>query len=149
MALVTCSYKTSNGSTFYRGNDYDRLDTESILLDAALSVEVLKAFPQMAAPQMEAAMLKAQYRLQVAPRSVASPVAWVVQALQGQWVLPALPGEVRRKPPPKAVSASAQAGQIWAVAGLRALWAMAALRLAGVSLEMMPAYFYPPNIKYL
>ncbi len=63
-------------------------------------MEVLKASPQMAA-----AMLKVQYKLQVAPRSVASPVAWVVQALQGQWVLPAVPGEVRRKPPPKAVSA--------------------------------------------
>jgi hypothetical protein len=61
--LVTCNYKTSNDSTFYRDNGYDRFDTKSILLDAALSVEVL-----MAGPQMAAAILKAQCRLQVAPR---------------------------------------------------------------------------------
>jgi hypothetical protein len=122
--LVTCNYKTSNDSIFYRDNGYDRFDTKSILLDAALSVEVLMVGPQMAAPQVAAAVSKAQCRLQVAPRLVASQLAWAVQALYGQWVLPALPGEARRKPPPPAVWALPGT---WAVqAGLHALWAMAA-----------------------
>ncbi len=92
VVLVTCNYRTSNDSIFYRGNGYDRFDTESILLDAAFSVEVLMVGPQIAAPQvaaavskaqMAAAVSKAQCRLQVAPRPVASQVAWAVQALYG------------------------------------------------------------------
>jgi hypothetical protein len=71
--VVTYSYKTSNGNTFYDGNGYDKSDIGSILLDAVLSVAVMRASQQMAA-----ALLKVQCRLQVAPRSVASPVAWAV-----------------------------------------------------------------------
>jgi hypothetical protein len=100
VAVVTCSYKTNSGNTFYDGTGYDKSDTGSILLDAVLSVEVLKALQQVAV-----ALLKVQYKLQVAPRSVASPVAWAVQALQGRWVVPALPEEARQKPPPMAVPA--------------------------------------------
>jgi hypothetical protein len=90
--LVICNYRTSNDSIFYRDNGYDRFDTKSILLDAAFSVEVLMVGPQMAAPQVAAAVLKAQMaaavskaqcRLQVVPRLVASQVAWAVQALYG------------------------------------------------------------------
>ncbi len=73
-------------------------DTVSILLGAVLSVVIMKA-PQ----RMAAALLQVQYKLQVAPRSVASPVAWAVQALQGRWVVPALPEETMQKPPPMAI----------------------------------------------
>jgi hypothetical protein len=76
-------------------------DTESILLDAAFSVEVLMVCPQMAAPQVAAAVSKAQMVaavskaqmaaavsqarcwLQAAPHLVASQVAWAVRALYG------------------------------------------------------------------
>jgi hypothetical protein len=83
--LVTCNYRTSNDSIFYRDNGYDRFDTKSILLDAAFSVEVLMVGPQMAAPQVAVAVSKAQCRLQVAPRLVActgsvggAGVVWIV-----------------------------------------------------------------------
>jgi hypothetical protein len=66
VAVVTYSYKTSNGNTFYDGNGYDNSDIGSILLDAVLSVGVMKVSQQMAA-----ALLKMQCRLEVAPRLVA------------------------------------------------------------------------------
>jgi hypothetical protein len=70
VAVVFCSYKTSNGNTFYDGNGYDMSDTGSILLGAVLSVAVMMA------------QLKVQYRLQVAPHSVAVMLLHVVlQAL--------------------------------------------------------------------
>jgi hypothetical protein len=100
VAVVTYSYKTSNGNTFYHGNGYDSSDIGSILLDAVLSVAVVKVSQQMAA-----ALLKVQCRVEVAPRSVASPVAWAVQSLQGWWVMLALPEGTRQKPPPLAVPA--------------------------------------------
>ncbi len=95
----------------------------------------------------------------MAPRSVASPVAWAVQALHGRWEVPALPEGTRQKPPPMAVPAymanwlarhhwvfpppkaalpgtwEAQAGLAWVVAGSHAVCAMVALRLSGVNLE--------------
>jgi hypothetical protein len=69
--VVTYSYKTSNGNTFYDGSGYDNADIGSILLDAVLSVAVVKVSQQMAA-----ALLRMQRRLEVAPRSVACPVEW-------------------------------------------------------------------------
>jgi hypothetical protein len=98
--MVTYSYKTSNGNTFYDDNGYDKSDIGSILLDSVLSVVVMKVSQQMAL-----ALLMGQCRLQVAPRSVASPVARAVQALQGRWEVPALPEGKRQKPPPMAVPA--------------------------------------------
>jgi hypothetical protein len=59
---------TSNGNTFYDGNGYDT-DIESIVLDAELSVAVMRVSQQKAA-----ALLKMQCMLEVAPRSVACPV---------------------------------------------------------------------------
>ncbi len=77
MVVVICSYKTSNGNTFYDGIGYDMSDTGSILLGVVLSVAVM-----MAPQQMAATLLKVQYRLQVAPRSVAVMLLHVVlQAL--------------------------------------------------------------------
>jgi hypothetical protein len=66
VAVVICNYNASNGNTFYDGNGYDMSDTGSILLGAVLSVAVM-----MAPQRMAATLLKVQYRLQVAPRSVA------------------------------------------------------------------------------
>jgi hypothetical protein len=67
---VTYSYKTSNDSTFYGGNGYDNSDKVSILLDAVLSVAVVKVSQR----QMALVLLKMQCRQEVTPRSVACPV---------------------------------------------------------------------------
>jgi hypothetical protein len=53
--VVTYSYKTSNGNTFSDGNVYDNSDIRFILLDAVLSVAVVKV-----SQQMLAALLKMQ-----------------------------------------------------------------------------------------
>jgi hypothetical protein len=55
VAVVTYSYKTSNGNTFSDGNGYDNSYIRSILLDAVLSVVVVNVSQQMAA-----ALLKTQ-----------------------------------------------------------------------------------------
>jgi hypothetical protein len=49
VAVVICSYKTSNGNTFYDGNGYDMSDTGSIHLGAVLLVAVMMAPQRMAA----------------------------------------------------------------------------------------------------
>jgi hypothetical protein len=77
VAVVICSYKTSNGNTFYDGNGYDMSDTGSILLGAVLLVVVI-----MVPQRMAATLLKVQYRLRVAPRSVVAMLSHaVLQAL--------------------------------------------------------------------
>jgi hypothetical protein len=77
VSVVICSYKTSNGNTFYDGNGYDMSDTGSILLGAVLLVAVM-----MSPHRMVATLLKVQYRLRVAPHSVAAMLLHaVLQAL--------------------------------------------------------------------